>query len=222
MIEPSAPSIIFFEIANPKPAPVDLVVKLGKNIFGCTSSGIPGPLSEKVISIYGLAASSLRMTIISPSGAALMACTALRMMLVKTCPICSLSAYAITPASGPIYRIEVPCGLCEVSEMTALSFCATSTSPGCTSGCLANVEKDVAIRERLSISVMSMAVTLSNWASKRSVPLSRWSCWTMSFIEVSGLFISCAIWRAIVRHAPSRSERASCCEERASSSTISL
>ena len=111
-IFPPLPSTMFFDIGIPSPAPVFLVVKFGTKIFSCTSAGIPGPLSEKDISIHcicGLrflswhvfSVTPFRMMIISLLGLPSIACIALRTMFVNTCVICSASAYAITPSSGP-------------------------------------------------------------------------------------------------------------------------
>ena len=47
-ILPPAFSTYLLTIDNPRPVPDDLVVKFGVNIFFCSESGIPVPLSETV------------------------------------------------------------------------------------------------------------------------------------------------------------------------------
>ena len=56
---------MFFVMASPKPIPVDLVVKFGMKILLCIFSGIPGPLSDMLISIHSKLAGSCRLSIVS-------------------------------------------------------------------------------------------------------------------------------------------------------------
>ncbi len=58
-ILPLACSTMVLLIANPKPVPEDLVVKLGIKIFDFISSGIPSPLSDTFTKIVSPFNSSL-------------------------------------------------------------------------------------------------------------------------------------------------------------------
>ena len=132
---------------------------------------------------------------------------------------------ANTPYSAPTYLTGTPSVFSRKRPITENNLTAISTFSGCCSGSLAKVENEVAIFESPSSVSRRVLVVESNFWLKRSswcLALSIWSIWILSFIGVSVLLISWATWRAMVRHASSRSLLANRSVDSSSWSTILL